>query len=168
MVNARPGPPVEHAQAVAKPPVAANARAPLAWDSPARLKERLDLSDPQVEAIKRLDASQAAEHHELAGQWRAALRAFDKAILSGSSSAVADQRRRLESLYAKGLEMRGARMRALAKILKPDQMKRWPPESGDEPESGSVLHGWSVQVNGTEICSDPYVWDDAQEIECSQ
>ncbi len=168
IVNSQQSPPAEHPEAVAKPPVAVSGRAPLAWDSPARLKERLDLSDEQVEAIMRLDASQAAEHNELAKQWRAALRSLDKAILAGASSAVAAQRGRLESLYAKELDLRGARMRALAKILNPEQMKRWPPDSEDEAESGSVLHGWSVQVNGTKICSDPYVWDDAQEIECSQ
>lgn len=159
---------IQHPEAVAKPPAAASARAPLAWDSPARLKERLDLNDRQVEAIKRLDTSQASEHNQLAGQWRAALRAFDKAILAGDSSAVAAQRSQLEGLYAKELDLRTARMRGLAKILKPDQMKRWPRNSEEEAENGSVLHGWNVQVNGTTICSDPYVWDDAREIECSQ
>jgi hypothetical protein len=140
----------------------------LAWDFPARLKEKLDLTDEQIEKIKRLDGSQAAERRELAKQWRAARYSFYKAVLVGASSTVAAQRARLEGLYAKKLDLEAARIRAMAKILSAEQVKRWPPGTDDELESGGVLRGWSVHVSGTQICTDPYVWDNAQEIECGQ
>jgi hypothetical protein len=28
------------------------------------------------------------------------------------------------------------------------------------------LSGWTVSVNGREICDDPYIWDSTHEIEC--
>ena len=28
------------------------------------------------------------------------------------------------------------------------------------------LQGWTVSINGKEICDDPYVWDGTHEIEC--
>jgi hypothetical protein len=28
------------------------------------------------------------------------------------------------------------------------------------------LTGWTVQINGRDICDDPYVWDATHEIEC--
>jgi len=28
------------------------------------------------------------------------------------------------------------------------------------------LEGWTVSINGKEICDDPYIWDSTHEIEC--
>lgn len=32
--------------------------------------------------------------------------------------------------------------------------------------SDGYLMGWSIMVDGEEICSDPFIWTSIQEIEC--
>ena len=33
--------------------------------------------------------------------------------------------------------------------------------------SAGYAMGWTVSVNGNEVCSDPYIWPSTREIECN-